>query len=187
MQVGMKWAASIIIKANGVHISLATNLQTNKSWMVHWLNKGEVCFDTQRNCMLWIEQISIPNNDRIVKECVCSDAGALTCLSYPGSRFNEQKDAELFASFEVDYLKYDNCYSSEAHGYPDADRTSFVSLAPRFQTMRDALHVSGRETLYSVCEWYVGFLSSAKSNERHHDLDDLCSCWFLVQGRWLPK
>ena len=34
-----------------------------------------------------------------------SDAGALTCLGYPGSRGHEEQDAAAFASWGVDYLK----------------------------------------------------------------------------------
>lgn len=37
--------------------------------------------------------------------CACSDAGALTCLGFPGSRGNEVVDAQQFADWGVDYLK----------------------------------------------------------------------------------
>jgi alpha-galactosidase len=37
-----------------------------------------------------------------------SSAGIFTCGRYPGSLGYEQKDADLFASWGVDYLKYDN-------------------------------------------------------------------------------
>jgi alpha-galactosidase len=40
-----------------------------------------------------------------------SSAGVLTCGRYPGSLGNEQKDADVFASWGVDYLKYDNCFN----------------------------------------------------------------------------
>ena len=69
----------------------------------------------------------------------CSDAGPLTCLSYPGSRFNEKKDAELFASFDVDYLKYDNCYA------PASDW-----IVDRYVAMRDALNSTGRPIVFSM-------------------------------------
>ena len=40
-----------------------------------------------------------------------SDAGEKTCLGLPGSRHNEEQDAQYFADLGVDFLKYDNCYA----------------------------------------------------------------------------
>ncbi|KAK6131844.1 hypothetical protein DH2020_034418 [Rehmannia glutinosa] len=42
---------------------------------------------------------------------IYSDAGAFTCQVRPGSLFHESDDAKLFASWGVDYLKYDNCFN----------------------------------------------------------------------------
>src|SRR5512146_1140141 len=40
---------------------------------------------------------------------IYEDAGTSTCAGYPGSYGHEQADARLFASWGVDYLKYDWC------------------------------------------------------------------------------
>ena len=40
-----------------------------------------------------------------------SDAGKYTCGGYAGSLGYETVDANTFASWGVDYLKYDNCYN----------------------------------------------------------------------------
>ena len=40
-----------------------------------------------------------------------SDAGSKTCFGLPGSRGNEELDAQYFADLGVDFLKYDNCYA----------------------------------------------------------------------------
>lgn len=40
-----------------------------------------------------------------------SSAGHMTCARYEGSLDHEQDDANSFAEWGVDYLKYDNCYS----------------------------------------------------------------------------
>ncbi|CAN1353654.1 Alpha-galactosidase 3 [Linum perenne] len=42
---------------------------------------------------------------------IYSDAGAFTCQVRPGSIFHEKEDATSFASWDVDYLKYDNCFN----------------------------------------------------------------------------
>ncbi|KAI5405250.1 Alpha-galactosidase 3 [Lathyrus oleraceus] len=74
---------------------------------------------------------------------IYSDAGAFTCQVRPGSIFHENDDADLFASWGVDYLKYDNCYNL---GIPPKKR---------YPPMRDALNDTGRKIFYSICEWGV--------------------------------
>ena len=41
---------------------------------------------------------------------IYSDAGYKTCGGMAASLGYEQQDMDLFLSFEIDYLKYDNCY-----------------------------------------------------------------------------
>lgn len=72
---------------------------------------------------------------------------AQTCAqragSYPGatgSAGRETVDAETFASWRVDYLKYDWCA-------PDSDHARQVRA---FTAMRDALHATGRRIVYSI-------------------------------------
>ncbi|CAL0327554.1 unnamed protein product [Lupinus luteus] len=74
---------------------------------------------------------------------IYSDAGAFTCQVRPGSLFHENDDAELFASWGIDYLKYDNCYNL---GIPPKKR---------YPPMRDALNATGHPIFYSLCEWGV--------------------------------
>jgi len=74
-----------------------------------------------------------------------SDAGPKTCLGLPGSRGNEELDAQYFADLGVDFLKYDNC----AAGPEDW-------IVDRYVAMRDALNDTGRPILYSMCNWGVG-------------------------------
>jgi alpha-galactosidase len=40
-----------------------------------------------------------------------SDAGRYTCGLYEGSLGHESVDAQTFADWGVDYLKYDNCFN----------------------------------------------------------------------------
>jgi alpha-galactosidase len=54
---------------------------------------------------------------------------------------HEQQDANLFASWGVDYLKYDNCNNQG------------VDAQQRYKAMRDALAATGRPIVYSICEW----------------------------------
>ena len=95
---------------------------------------------------------------------VYSDAGIQMCMvglpNQTGSLGFEQIDADTFSAWGADLLKYDNCYSSKAHGYPDADYVPIHSPAPRYTAMREALKVTGRDVLYQICEWGVDFPSN---------------------------
>ena len=68
-------------------------------------------------------------------------AGAKTCAGYPGSRGHEFQDARLYASWDVDYLKYDWC------------NTDKINAEGAYTTMRDALKSAGRPVVFSICEW----------------------------------
>ncbi|XP_045814373.1 alpha-galactosidase [Trifolium pratense] len=73
---------------------------------------------------------------------IYSDAGTLTCSKrMPGSLGHEQQDAKTFASWGIDYLKYDNC---ENNG---------ISVKERYPPMSEALLKSGRQIFLSMCEW----------------------------------
>jgi alpha-galactosidase len=73
-----------------------------------------------------------------------TSAGTKTCdtQGFPGGIGHEQQDANLFASWGVDYLKYDNCGDHLGQ-----------SAQQRYTAMRDALLATGRPILFSICEW----------------------------------
>ena len=73
---------------------------------------------------------------------IYSCAGTHTCEELPGSFGHEAVDAATFASWDVDFLKYDNC-----HVPPGADHPAL------FRSMGQALRATGRDIVYSVCEW----------------------------------
>jgi len=68
-------------------------------------------------------------------------AGTKTCNGFPGGRGHEFEDARLYASWGVDFLKYDWC----DHGTANAKET--------YSTMRDALFAAHRPVVFSLCEW----------------------------------
>ncbi|KAF9784829.1 hypothetical protein IL306_006997 [Fusarium sp. DS 682] len=76
---------------------------------------------------------------------IYSDAGIFTCGKlYPGSHGYEELDAQTFADWGIDYLKYDNCGGFQGNT---------LSVQERFLKMSYALAASGRQILYSLCEW----------------------------------
>lgn len=72
---------------------------------------------------------------------IYSCAGSYTCQGRPGSRGYQFQDARQYAAWGVDYLKYDWC-SNEGQNARAA-----------YQTMSDALKLSGRPIVFSICEW----------------------------------
>jgi len=80
---------------------------------------------------------------------IYSDAGTQTCGGMPGSYGFEEKDAKLFAEWGIDYLKYDYCYVPEL-----VSRNNDYKMAiDRYKKMGDALKSTGRQILFSICEW----------------------------------
>jgi alpha-galactosidase len=73
---------------------------------------------------------------------IYSSAGSHTCAGKPASQNHEIVDAQTWASWGVDLLKYDNCNVLDG-----------VPAQTRYKAMGDALAASGRDILYSICEW----------------------------------
>lgn len=71
-----------------------------------------------------------------------SCAGTHTCGGHPGSFEHEFDDAETFAEWGVDYLKYDYCYK------PD-----YIPGEILYKRMSAALRNCGRDIMFSACNW----------------------------------
>ncbi|KAK5797380.1 hypothetical protein VI817_003671 [Penicillium citrinum] len=113
-----------------------------------------------------------------LKVGIYSSAGDTTCAGYPASLGYEKVDAEAFAEWGIDYLKYDNCgvpsnwtdkYTDcvpDGRGnFPNGTCPDIENPAPkgydwtssktfeRYTAMRDALLGVNRTILYSLCDW----------------------------------
>ncbi|KAF3006902.1 hypothetical protein E8E13_011148 [Curvularia kusanoi] len=86
-----------------------------------------------------------------------SGAGYLQCGStdLPASLGYEQLDAESFAEWGGDSLKYDNCYSTSSITMVDSSSAESQSPA-RFQHMAAELDAVDRDIQYFVCQWGIG-------------------------------
>ncbi|RRJ29504.1 NPCBM/NEW2 domain-containing protein [Halocatena pleomorpha] len=89
-----------------------------------------------------IDSLADHIHDQGQKLGVYSSAGTETCQGLPASIDNEFNDADTFASWGVNYLKYDNCGDHLGR-----------SAWERFSTMSDALDQSGRDIVFSQCSW----------------------------------
>ena len=75
---------------------------------------------------------------------IYGDHGSMTCMGIPqsGSYGYEQRDANTFASWGIDYLKYDNC-----------NTVSGSNMQTDYTNMSNALLNCGRPIVYSICAW----------------------------------
>ncbi len=71
---------------------------------------------------------------------IYGDRGTATCGGYPGSQGYEMQDAGTFASWGVDYLKYDNCNAT-------------LDVETQYQTMASALMGTAHSFVFSLCAW----------------------------------
>lgn len=113
-------------------------------------------------------------HNRGLKLGIYADMGILTCMGYPGTPLDKiQLDAQTFASWGVDYLKYDGCYSSpieQMQGYP---------------LMSKALNATGRPIVYS-CSWPV-YIGSLPPEVNYTLLGEICHLWrnyYDIQDSW---
>lgn len=97
------------------------------------------------------DPVKFPNGMKAVSDYVHSKglkfgmyscAGTRTCADYPGSFDHEFLDAETFAEYGADFLKYDFCY-----------KPTYADGPLLYRKMGMALKACGREILFSACNW----------------------------------
>ncbi len=87
---------------------------------------------------------------------IYSSPGPKTCAGFAGSLGHEEQDAQLYASWGIDYLKYDLCsfipevMEKQAHN----DRAAQMRLMiAAYDKMGKALKATGRPIVYSFCQY----------------------------------
>jgi alpha-galactosidase len=126
-----------------------------------------------------------PNGIKVLSDCIHSKglkigiyncAGDKTCGGYPGSRGHEYQDALMYASWGIDFLKYDWC------------NTSKINAESAYTTMRDALYKTGRPIVFSICEWGDNqpWLWGKDTGHLWRISGDITNCWDcqLNHGTW---
>ncbi|XP_061643918.1 alpha-galactosidase A isoform X1 [Phyllopteryx taeniolatus] len=93
---------------------------------------------------------------------IYADVGRTTCAGYPGSLGHYDTDAQTFAEWEVDLLKFDGC---------SMDGTL---LEEGYVNMSKALNRTGRPILYS-CEWPLYEWPFQKPN--YNAVAETCNQW----------
>ena len=79
---------------------------------------------------------------------IYSSPGPKSCAGYEGSFGHELQDANTFANWGIDYLKYDWCSADKVWKGEGADR-----FKKPFRLMGDALRKTDRDIVYSICQY----------------------------------
>jgi alpha-galactosidase len=84
---------------------------------------------------------------------IYSSPGPKTCAKYEGSYGHELQDAQTYAAWGIDYLKYDLCGLREQMKAADSPESAHKMMVDSYIKMRDALHSTGRPIVYSLCQY----------------------------------
>jgi alpha-galactosidase len=108
---------------------------------------------------------------------IYSSPGPLTCGHYEGSYQHEDQDAQTYAQWGVDYLKYDLCSVRDTMKAtsPEAAHQMMVEA---YERMRDALAKTGRPIVFSLCQygmdavWHWGASVGGNTWRTTEDIND---------------
>ncbi|XP_070843167.1 alpha-N-acetylgalactosaminidase-like [Chaetodon trifascialis] len=113
-------------------------------------------------------------HDRGLKLGIYADMGTDTCEGFPGTPLDKIKiDAQTFAEWEVDMLKFDGCHSNaseQEQGYP---------------LMSKALNATGRPIGYA-CSWPV-YQDCLPPKVNYTQLGKICNLWrnyYDIEDSW---
>ena len=109
-------------------------------WQISRDNAGNIVADA-KHFPSGIKALADYVHSKGLKFGIYSDAGSKTCAGRPGARGHEFQDAQQYAAWDVDYLKFDWC------------NTSTQDAKSSYALMREALNASGRPIVFSLCEW----------------------------------
>jgi alpha-galactosidase len=84
---------------------------------------------------------------------IYSSPGAKTCAGYEGSLGHEDQDAATYASWDIDYLKYDLCGLRTQLKAAPTPEVAHQMMVDAYVKMRDALRKTGRPIVYSLCQY----------------------------------
>ncbi len=108
---------------------------------------------------------------------IYSDCGPLTCGGRPASQDKEEIDARTFADWGVDFLKYDWCNAEDTRSNAEY----------RYARMSTALRATGREIVFSICEWghHRPWLWGARAGgQLWRTTGDIGDSWYNVIAKW---
>jgi len=126
--------------SSGMHDAGYEYIVIDDCWQVDRDANGEIVIDKDK-FPSGIKKLADYIHSKGLKFGIYSCAGSKTCAGRPGGRGHEFQDARTYASWGVDYLKYDWC------------NTTTQDAKSSYATMRDGLYAAKRPIVFSLCEW----------------------------------
>jgi alpha-galactosidase len=109
--------------------------------------KGEILanekFPNMKSLGQWL-------HDNGLKFGIYSSPGPTTCGGYLGSYKYEKLDAATYASWGIDYLKYDWCSYGDLKEGKD---TSLAAFQRPYKTMQNFIRAQKQDIVYSLCQY----------------------------------
>ena len=90
---------------------------------------------------------------------IYSSPGDQTCARYLGSLGHEEQDAQTYAGWGIDYLKYDLCgFRKEMQAVPGGDTSAQAQqmMEDSYSKMHRAIEKTGRPMVLSLCQYGWG-------------------------------
>jgi len=142
-------------------------------WQVNRNPDGTIVADPQRFSS-GIKALADYVHSKGLRFGIYSDAGRKTCEGRPGSRGHEFQDAYTYATWGVDYLKFDWC-SAEGQNSVES-----------YSLMRDALKAAGRPIVFSLCEWgsTKPWQWAPSVGNLWRTTGDIINCWDCKEPKW---
>lgn len=86
---------------------------------------------------------------------IYSGPGPKTCAGFEGSYGHERQDAEMYASWGIDYLKYDLCSFRQnmEEQAPNDKAAQMKIMIAAYTKMDNALKSTGRPIVFSLCQY----------------------------------
>ena len=113
-------------------------------------------------------------HEKVLKFGMYSCCGTMTCARFPASFNREFLDAQTFAEWGVDFLKYDYCF-----------KPAGAVGAELYRRMGLALASSGRDILFSGCSWGADktpeWIGTTGAN-MWRSTGDIFDCWESVKS-----
>jgi alpha-galactosidase len=145
-------AAADAMVANGMRDAGYVYVNIDDTWEGPRNAQGEITTNSKFQDM---KALADYVHSKGLKLGIYSGPGPKTCAGYPASYGHEQQDADTYAKWGIDYLKYDLCsfhqiMQKEAPG----DRAKQMQLMRQaYEKMHQALVKTGRPIVFSLCQY----------------------------------
>ena len=117
---------------------------------------------------------------------IYSSPGPKTCAEFEGSYGHEEQDAQTYAAWSIDYLKYDLCSFDKIMKAAGSAEAAHKLMLDAYTNMHNALLKTGRPMVFSLCQygadavWRWGASVGGNTWRTTGDIEDKYSSMTLI-------